>query len=387
VGLPRHPAVAYLFLVRPIQRHTIASVLAVAVVAFFGCSMMASRVLAEDENKAGPCTMALEQSAVCESANQRALEIMRTRNLEAITVVLDVHSGSLVAFAASDPAKLDVTTPLLPLSTVKLMVAASWLDHEQGKTSGSPDGQRLVSDMIVSGNDNAGRRIASALRTSIGAESVLKDLERYGFPFFGTSATPEKDTKFWIEVAPQWRDRLTPALSYHSLSTQAARQDWEDTLSLGEAHFKVTALHVSRFLQAVGNGGLMIPTVSRVEKTNAQTKSDAPSNPRRIMRGSAALKLQAAMRAVVERGTAKSVANVLADTGWQIGGKTGTGPGPNAPGPESDGWFAGLIFDPQGNARFTTATFVKRGGYGGGNAAWISAELARFLIRTNAGRQ
>jgi hypothetical protein len=380
--------VAYLFLVRSIQRHTtIASVLAAAVVALSGCSVMASRVLAEDENKTGPCTTALEQNAVCESANERALEIMRTRNLEAITVVLDVHSGSLVAFVASDPGKLDVTTGLLPLSTVKLMVAASWWDHEQGKTAGSPESQSLLSDMIVSGNDDAGRRIASALRTSIGAESVLKDLERYGFPFSGTLTTPKKDTKFWTEVAPQWRDRLTPALAYHSLGTQAARQEWEDTLSLGEAHFKITALHLSRFLQAVGNGGLMIPTMARVEKTNAQTKSDARSNPRRIMRESAALNLQAAMRAVVERGAAKSVANVLADTGWQIGGKTGTGPGPNAPGPESDGWFAGLIFDPQGNARFTIATFVKHGGHGGGNAAWISAELARFLIGTNSGRQ
>jgi membrane peptidoglycan carboxypeptidase len=127
-------------------------------------------------------------------------------------------------------------------------------------------------------------------------------------------------------------------------------------------------------------------TMARVEKTNAQTKSDARSNPRRIMRESAALKLQAAMRPAVERGTAKSVANVLADTRWQIGGKTGTGPGPNAPGPESDGWFAGLIFDPQGNTRFTIATFVKHGGYGGGNAAWISAEVARFLIGANTDR-
>jgi len=45
----------------------------------------------------------------------------------------------------------------------------------------------------------------------------------------------------------------------------------------------------------------------------------------------------------------------------------------------TDGWFAGLVFDPQGKARFTVATFVRHGGRGGENAATISAQLARFL--------
>jgi membrane peptidoglycan carboxypeptidase len=46
----------------------------------------------------------------------------------------------------------------------------------------------------------------------------------------------------------------------------------------------------------------------------------------RVISETAALKLQVAIRAVVERGTAKSVAPILADTGWQIGSKTGSGP-------------------------------------------------------------
>jgi len=44
-----------------------------------------------------------------------------------------------------------------------------------------------------------------------------------------------------------------------------------------------------------------------------------------------------------------------------------------------DGRFAGLVFDRQGKARYTVATFVRRGGRGGRNAAEISAQLARFL--------
>jgi membrane peptidoglycan carboxypeptidase len=101
----------------------------------------------------------------------------------------------------------------------------------------------------------------------------------------------------------------------------------------------------------------------------------------RVMSQTSALKLQAAMRGAVERGTAKSAAPSLAGTGWSMGGKTGTGPEPetHAAGSDSDGWFAGLIFDPQGKARFTSATFVKHGGFGGGNAARLSAELTLFL--------
>jgi cell division protein FtsI/penicillin-binding protein 2 len=86
------------------------------------------------------------------------------------------------------------------------------------------------------------------------------------------------------------------------------------------------------------------------------------------------------MRDTVERGTAESIAKALGDTGWRIGGKTGSGTALLPKGAQIDGWFAGLIFDPRGEARFTVATFVRSGGYGGENAARISAALARYII-------
>ena len=54
-----------------------------------------------------------------------------------------------------------------------------------------------------------------------------------------------------------------------------------------------------------------------------------------------------------------------------MGGKTGTGPDPasKTAGPGSDGCFTGLIFDPQGKARFTVVTYVNHGGFGGVNTA------------------
>ena len=90
-----------------------------------------------------------------------------------------------------------------------------------------------------------------------------------------------------------------------------------------------------------------------------------------------------AMVDTVKRGTASRISGKLEDTGWGIGGKTGTGGVSGAPMNEQDGWFAGLIFDREQKARFTVATFVRRGGTGGGNAAEISAELARLLAKEN----
>jgi cell division protein FtsI/penicillin-binding protein 2 len=154
--------------------------------------------------------------------------------------------------------------------------------------------------------------------------------------------------------------------------------EWANAFSLGETEFVVTMLHVSRFLQAVGNNGMVLPPIAR--KETDKPVAQAAATYRRIMQENTALWLQAAMRDVVQNGSAQSIAHALDGTGWQIGGKTGTGPGLGSAGPPYDGWFAGLVFDPEGKARFTVATYVRHGGPGGENAALISAQLARYLI-------
>ena len=348
----------------------------------------------ETGSAASPCANALAQRAVCSAANKRALEMMSASHLEAITVVQDVRTGALVAFAASQPSKLDVITPVLPLSLSKLLLSASWWDNRQpdssfDSTKGSANAQNpayrtrvSVHEMLVGGSDSAGRQMALALRKAVGTKTVLKDFERYGF---GQRTDSPQNDKFWAELAPTWETRLIPASAYVSLSNETKDTEWADTLSIGETNMSVTALHVSRFLQAVGNNGVMLIPVAREEQsTSSVTKSPGVrqklKNSIRIMQESTALRLQSAMRDTVQRGTAKSIAQALENTGWQIGGKTGSGPGLMPLSPESDGWFAGLIFDSQGKARFTVATFVRHGGAGGGNAAKISAELARYII-------
>lgn len=317
---------------------------------------------------------------------------MNARGLDAATAVFDVQTGALIAFGATpgpdtarkkDAEPLKVTTPISPLSLTKLFLAASWWDR--GLPDRSFDCTRsatsdkrepmTIPDMIVIGCDLPAKQMAVALRKEVGTDGVLADLERFGF-----SARPKaaRDDFFWAELSPKWRERLAPAAAYTLLNDKTTDPDWADTLSLGETNFVVTILHISRFLQAVGNNGVLLPPMARQE-IESPISNPAPKS-RRIMQETTALRLQTAMRDVVQRGSAQAIAHTLDGTGWQIGGKTGTGPEIGSSGPPYDGWFAGLVFDPQGKARFTVATYVRHGGLGGENAAIISAQLARFLI-------
>jgi cell division protein FtsI/penicillin-binding protein 2 len=338
-----------------------------------------------------PCARAIAQGAVCETANKRAIELMNARGLEAATAVFDVQTGALIAFASTpgpDAARknaepLKVTTPILPLSLTKLFLAASWWDRALPDRSfdcthnATPDKKEpmTIPDMIVIGCDLPAKQMAVALRKETGTEGVLADLERFGF---GARTKSPRDDSFWTEVAPDWRETLTPAASSTLLNAKTSDSDWADTFSLGETNFVVTILHISRFLQAVGNNGVLLSPIARKETGSPVSK--AASQSRAIMKQNTAVRLQTAMRDVVQRGSAQAITHTLDGTGWQIGGKTGTGPGLGSTRPPYDGWFAGLVFDPQGKARFTVATYVRHGGLGGENAAIICAELARYLI-------
>lgn len=286
---------------------------------------------------AGPCDRPMTAGKVCEAANRRALALMRQHKVTAVTVVHDVHSGVLLVSAASQPATLDASSRILPLSVTKLMLAASWWDSHlpdasfvssRGKAGSANPAYRdrvNIHEMLVGGSDSAGREMAIELRKAVGTDRVLSDLKRYGFP-------------------------------RHALSATTSDQDWADTLSIGEANIHVTAIEISRFLQAAG-----------LESSD-------------ILQPATARQLRAAMLDTVKRGTARTIATAMKG-GWQIGGKTGSGagPDPNPAHPLSHGWFAGLVFDPQGKARFTVATFVRHGGLGSGHAARISVDLARYL--------
>ena len=141
-----------------------------------------------------------------------------------------------------------------------------------------------------------------------------------------------------------------------------------------------SALQVSQFFQAVGNGGISCsPVALRLREDSHGVSERGCIAPSRMMNVTTAKRLMNAMLDTVKRGTASGVSATLKDVGWSIGGKTGTGGVKGAPTSEQDGWFAGLIFDGKLKARFTVATFTRRGGTGGGNAAEISAAVAHYL--------
>lgn len=324
---------------------------------------------------------------------------MNAGDLEAATVVLDVPTGALIAFAATPGSnalgkgsgQLKVTTPVLPLSLTKLLLVGSWWDRGLPDRSfdcirsAAPEKTEpmTIHEMIVVGCDLPAKQMAIALRKKIGAEGVLSDVERFGF---GPRSKSSRDDSFWAALAPEWRDTLVPGASYTLLNAKMKDSEWADTFSLGETNFVVTILHVSRFLQAVGNKGMLMPLVARKEGSDIPVSKTA-TTARRIMQEKTAERLQAAMREVVQRGSAQAIAHTLDGTGWEIGGKTDTGPGLGSSGPPYDGWFAGLVFGLQGRARFTVATYVRHGGKGGENAAMISAQLARYLIENGAGSE
>lgn len=329
------------------------------------------------------CNEALAQHSVCEQASKVTRDAMKSRRLEAISVVQDVQTGALVVFAASQPSKLDVSTQVLPLSLAKVFLAASWWDHKMPDPSfdgghrtgdaGNPALQKRVDvhEMLVGGSDSAGRQAAIVLRKAVGTQVVLGDLHRYGF---NTGGEP-----FWAQVDRGWKKRLTPQPASAALAA-LDDQEWGSALSIGESYMTATALQVSRFFQAIGNDGLLCePVALRLTGSSTREREPLCVAPSRMVEDATAKQLIDALLDTVQRGSASRISGALKDTGWAIGGKTGTGGQPGLPMDQQDGWFAGLIFDGQGKARFTVATFVRKGGLGGGHAAMISAELARFL--------
>jgi hypothetical protein len=262
-----------------------------------------------------------------------ARQILRGAHAAGFIDVTEVSSGRQIAYVAltttgKDDQSLAADALVPPLSVIKLFVAAEWLDRGFGNIvvecapSGGPAQERMrVDEMLISGCDSAGARMATILRQKLGAETVTRNLRQLG-------------------------------LGHLTLRSDASDADWGAVLSLGERNVPVTAQEVSGFLRDIARDGGT------------------------IMSADTARRLQKALDDVVGRGTAISIKNELASTGWRIGGKTGTGPGEC--GDHCDGWFASLASDSQ-RARYVILAFVRGKGLGSGVAAHAAATIARRL--------
>jgi len=258
--------------------------------------------------------------------NVEARLLFSGRHLKGAIVVQDVRSGTIVS-------ALDSDTPVLPLSVVKLFTAAMFWEHRGALPAGFAGDPGAL---VAYGSDEAGRQLAMNLRHALGSATLLRDLERFGFPRCHRGVT----------------DCTT-------LASDTGDAEWANAMSLGETGFRATPRGLSHFLPIIANGGT------------------APGEGGgRAIRPDTARLLQSAMIDTVRFGTARGIRDRLGVKG-QIGGKTGSGPGGTR---LLDGIFAGIAFERAHTARYTVLTYVRSGGLGGGAAAKISADMANFLL-------
>lgn len=274
-----------------------------------------------------------ERVAPTSSFEDLAHHALHNANATGFIHVRDVSSGRVLLHVSESvegdgEPDLAIDSPVRPLSVIKVYVAASWLEHGFGSTvldcapsGGHPARRMLLEDVLSSGCDSAGAEMANILRRRLGAAQMLRDLRRYGL-----------------------RDV--------TLRPNASDTEWGRVLSLGEDELAVTPQQLSTFFSAIGQDGAKL-----FLKQTAQ-------------------RLRTALERVVQRGTAASIKHALANTGWHIGGKTGTGPG--RCGDQCDGWFAGLLSD-QLHARYVILVFIRGKGLGGGLAASTAASMAEYL--------
>ncbi|HEX2663594.1 MAG TPA: penicillin-binding transpeptidase domain-containing protein [Candidatus Acidoferrum sp.] len=267
------------------------------------------------------------------TAADLARQILRDAHAAGFIDVTEVSSGRQIAYVGltitgEDDPSLTPETLVPPLSVIKLFVAAEWLERgfanvvvECAPSGGHAQRRMRVDEMLISGCDSAGARMATILRQKLGAETVVRDLQRFG-------------------------------LGHLALRSDASDAGWEAVLTLGERNVPVTAREVSAFLRDIARDGAT------------------------VMSADTARRLRNALDDVVGRGTATSIKDELAGTGWRIGGKTGTGPGDC--GDRCDGWFASLASNRQ-QACYVILAYVRGKGLGSGVAAHAAAMIARHL--------
>ncbi len=316
---------------------------------------------------------------LCAGLGREAAGLLRGTGHAGAVIVQDVATGAVLVStqAAAGGDSVDVTRAALPASLWKLAIAAAWWDRGwaeevmecpaaatvAGRTITNPGRAptrriRVPEEMLVYSCNTAAVEMALRLARDGGTARLAAQLARMGFPVAGPHAPEAADPSFWASSSPGFRRAMAPLAATVHVGNAAE-------LALGRESARVTPLHFSRFLQAVGNGGVMrAPTI---EAALAGSGGSV-----RVMEAATAAKLQRAMLRTVEAGTARAAAGTQPGA-WRLGGKTGTtGPG--------DGWFAGLVFDPAGRPRYTVLTYLRHGGPGGERPTRLAAEVAKRAI-------
>lgn len=339
---------------------------------------------------------------LCSDLTQEAWRLLRATNRPGAVVVQDVQTGAVLAYTATgaaEDAPFGIKRYAPPGSVFKLALAALWWEH------GLPDdliipcpasiavndrGQRIQNfegraggevrgptGMLVPSCNTAAVQMAWQMREQIGEQAFIDAYQRYGFETYPSNDEAPTDTSysFWMTGSRDWARRMTPPPSRIRISERTGRAEWAQ-LSIGQGPVDVTVIGVSRFIQAIGNGGRMLAPKLEWEALE-QAEEDGEEGVQ-IMRPDVALKLQTAMIAVADSGTARAAQAYYGGTGWDMGAKTGTAQIPNRP---DDGWLAALVFDPEGRARYTVVVYLQGGGPGSRMPTAVAGQMTRALVQ------
>jgi hypothetical protein len=330
---------------------------------------------------------------LCLDATRQAWELLRATDRRGAVVVQDVRTGALVAYASTggpDDPPLGLQEYAAPGSIWKLALAALWWEHsvpDQTMTCQSEirvNARSVIhnsegfsiprvnapTEMLVYSCNTTAVAMSLALRERLGEAAFQEGFRRFGVEPYARGEAPSGfQTDFWRTESDLWRRRMSPPPARIRLHPETSAQEWAQ-LAIGQGPIDVTPIHISQFIQAIGNGGVMVsPTI---EQAMAEENPDG----RRVMSRETAEKLLGAMVEVVDRGTARSTRPVLEGLQWDLAGKTGTA---QVAGAADNGWFAGLILDPERIPRYTVVAFLMGGGPGGRLPAGIGAGMTRYF--------
>jgi hypothetical protein len=339
------------------------------------------------------------RSTLCRDLTRQAWRSLQNSGRPGAVVVQNVQSGAVLAYAATggpQDAPVGVRRYAPPGSVFKLALAALWWESgledtpmpcpasiqvtERARISNaggfSIPAVSVPHGMLVPSCNTTAVEMALLMRERLGAAAFEEAYRRYGFVPYEASPPATVDADFWSTSSTAWKRRMSPPVSRLRMSERTGDAEWAQ-LAIGQGPIDVTVVGMSRFLQAIGNDGVMIrPTLEWEHR-------ERPGRVERVMSEATAHRLHAAMREVVERGTARSVAGRLRGTGWSLGGKTGTAQIAGAP---DDGWFAGLVFGPDERPHYSVVVYLQGGGPGGARPASIAADVARALAEGGGDR-
>lgn len=332
---------------------------------------------------------------VCSPLTARAWALLRESGRPGAVMMQDVNTGAVVAYAATGgpaQAPLGFQEYSPPGSVFKLALAAIWWEHQLPDTTlGCPSTIRVTdratirnseifsiptvsapSEMLVFSCNTTAVQMAMIARARLGEEAFVRAFDTYGFEPYTDDAPGGFDEDFWRTGSDRWAERMSPRPSRVRIGSATGLAEWAQ-ISIGQGPVDATVAHVSRFLQAIGNDGVMLPPTIEWE-SREEVVGEGRDAGTRVMAVETSRRLRSSMLEVVDRGTGRRAAPLVAPTGWDIGGKTGTAQVARA---ADNGWFAGLVHDPSGAPRYTVVVFLRGGGPGGRQPATIAGGMAR----------